>query len=226
MLAVSRADAERLCQSTNHDYRTDETNTDLSRTRAAIRAKVIPILTIIAPSAPKKAAETAAILRSVTRQIRADAAQLDKAARIQDQKDKDQPTCATGGLPASAESKPGAMAMALHGHDQQHQPTPLVWSRQPLAAAEPAVLGQLLRDAIHNAAINQSPTTPTTTTSAPSLDRIPQRALTALQRAITDNIGGQRTFNLGPHQAQLTKQTLTLLPNLKPHTKPTTPKIT
>lgn len=232
MLAVSRADAERICRSTNQDYRTDETNTDLSRTRAAIRAKIIPILNNIAPSAPKKAAETAAILRSVTRQIRADAAQLDKAARIKDQnpttgwhahaKDASMSSTtpgATGGLPDSAESISGAMAMAPHTHDQQHQPTPLVWSRQPLAAAEPAVLGQLLRDAIHNAAINQSPTP--TTTSAPSLDRIPQRALTALHRAITDNIGGQRTFNLGPHQAQLTRQSLTLQPNHRPPTTQT-----
>jgi tRNA(Ile)-lysidine synthase len=62
MLGVSRADAERLCALAGVEWRTDETNADLSRARAAIRHRVLPALEDIRPGAAGRAAHTAELL--------------------------------------------------------------------------------------------------------------------------------------------------------------------
>ncbi len=62
MLGVSRADAERVCEIAGVQWRTDDTNADLSRARAAIRHRVLPVLHDIRPGAADRAANTAELL--------------------------------------------------------------------------------------------------------------------------------------------------------------------
>jgi tRNA(Ile)-lysidine synthase len=69
MLGVSRADAERLCALAGVEWRTDETNADLSRARAAIRHRVHPALEDIRPGAAGRAAHTAELLHGAAQVI-------------------------------------------------------------------------------------------------------------------------------------------------------------
>ncbi len=62
MLGVSRADAQRVCSLAGVQWRTDDTNADLSRARAAIRHRVLPAIDDIRPGAADRAAHTAELL--------------------------------------------------------------------------------------------------------------------------------------------------------------------
>ncbi|MFG0326611.1 MAG: tRNA lysidine(34) synthetase TilS [Phycisphaerales bacterium JB037] len=62
MLGIERALAEAICTERGIAWREDATNRDLSRTRAALRANVLPELKRIVPGASGRAAETAAVL--------------------------------------------------------------------------------------------------------------------------------------------------------------------
>jgi tRNA(Ile)-lysidine synthase len=69
MLGVSRNDAERICSIAGVEWRTDATNTDLSRARAAIRHRVLPALEDIRPGAAGRAAHTAELLHGAAQVI-------------------------------------------------------------------------------------------------------------------------------------------------------------
>jgi tRNA(Ile)-lysidine synthase TilS/MesJ len=62
MLGVARTDAERICAIAGVEWRTDATNCDISRARAAIRHCVLPALEDIRPGAADRAARTAELL--------------------------------------------------------------------------------------------------------------------------------------------------------------------
>jgi len=77
MLALTRADTERLCALFGFNYVTDETNADRSRLRARVRAEVMPTLRAIAPDAAVRAApglrmwgETHDVLQDAARALR------------------------------------------------------------------------------------------------------------------------------------------------------------
>jgi len=74
MLSLSRDQAQALCTDCNWHWSEDATNADLSHRRAALRAKVLPILLAIDPHAASKAADTARLAL-----LTAD--HLDRAAR-------------------------------------------------------------------------------------------------------------------------------------------------
>jgi tRNA(Ile)-lysidine synthase len=60
MLAVSRMDCVALCAQAGYAWRTDATNDDVSRLRAAIRAQVLPQFLAVAPGAARGAVRAAA----------------------------------------------------------------------------------------------------------------------------------------------------------------------
>lgn len=72
-LGLERAELERMCRDAGWEWREDATNADLSRTRAAIRQRVLPLLKALRPRAAQAAARTAKLLA-------ASAATLDVAA--------------------------------------------------------------------------------------------------------------------------------------------------
>ncbi len=63
MLTVTRADAERLCVAAGWNWREDATNADTTRLRAALRARVVPVLAELSPKFPARAAATSRVLR-------------------------------------------------------------------------------------------------------------------------------------------------------------------
>jgi tRNA(Ile)-lysidine synthase len=63
LLAVPRAELEALCLRAGVRWRTDPTNADLSRARALLRAKVLPVLRTIAPHADAHASASAQRIR-------------------------------------------------------------------------------------------------------------------------------------------------------------------
>jgi tRNA(Ile)-lysidine synthase len=62
MLGVSRADGERICTLAGVEWRVDATNADLSRARAAVRHRVLPVLEELRPGVAARAADSANLL--------------------------------------------------------------------------------------------------------------------------------------------------------------------
>lgn len=83
MLGIDRALAEAICTEHGIAWREDATNRDLSRTRAALRATVLPELKRIAPGATGRAAETAAMLAATAAWLDAEASQALGRARLE-----------------------------------------------------------------------------------------------------------------------------------------------
>lgn len=69
MLHATRAEARRMCELAGIDWREDATNADESRLRAALRSRVIPLLREIRPASPRRAADTAELLRDAAAMI-------------------------------------------------------------------------------------------------------------------------------------------------------------
>lgn len=69
MLGVARADAERLCTLAGVAWRVDATNADLTRARALLRAKVLPVLEHLRPGAALRAAGAAELLHDASTMI-------------------------------------------------------------------------------------------------------------------------------------------------------------
>lgn len=82
MLGLARAEAEGVCDAAGWAWRTDETNRDISRTRAAIRHEVVPALKRIAPAAGERAGATADACREAGRAIDHIAARCDRLSRV------------------------------------------------------------------------------------------------------------------------------------------------
>lgn len=82
MLAISRADAQALCREARWQWSDDATNADLSHARAALRAKVLPGLLELAPSAAKRAAETAHLASLTARHLENERETLHAAAAV------------------------------------------------------------------------------------------------------------------------------------------------
>jgi tRNA(Ile)-lysidine synthase len=61
--AITRADCERLCRDAGAQWRTDATNADTTRLRAAVRAKIVPQLAELRPSVRTRAVHTTSQLR-------------------------------------------------------------------------------------------------------------------------------------------------------------------
>jgi tRNA(Ile)-lysidine synthase len=73
MLGVTRADAEAICAAAGYQPRIDHTNADTTRLRAALRARVTPVLRELRPSAPLRAACAAALLADAAAAVRVQA---------------------------------------------------------------------------------------------------------------------------------------------------------
>lgn len=80
MLGLGRNECEALCAEAGHVPAHDRTNKDLSRTRAAIRARVVPALEAIAPAIRGRSLDTAramadsdALIRRLARDLAGDA---------------------------------------------------------------------------------------------------------------------------------------------------------
>lgn len=69
MLTAARAEAESICDTEGWVWQTDTTNADVSRLRAAIRHRVVPVLKEIRPDAPRRAAGTARLMRAAAEVI-------------------------------------------------------------------------------------------------------------------------------------------------------------
>jgi len=121
MLAVTRADAERLCRESGWVWREDATNADASRLRAAVRTLVAPPMRTLSPSLDSHAAAAAGLFRDLTGLLRDRAIQVEKLAAI-DHK-----------LPSAA-SNIGADST-------------IRWSRDILRGERAVVIGELLRRA-------------------------------------------------------------------------------
>ena len=62
MLQTTRADARALCRQMGVEWAEDATNADTRRLRAALRARVLPILEELRPGASRRAARSAALI--------------------------------------------------------------------------------------------------------------------------------------------------------------------
>lgn len=65
MLVLGRASAERLCRESGWPYRVDSTNADTTRLRAALRARVTPVLAELRPEAAARAVGLSRLMRGV-----------------------------------------------------------------------------------------------------------------------------------------------------------------
>lgn len=63
MLSVTRAEAEALCDGFGFSWQTDATNFETGRLRAALRARVLPVLEELRPGAAARAARGAGLVR-------------------------------------------------------------------------------------------------------------------------------------------------------------------
>jgi tRNA(Ile)-lysidine synthase len=62
MLGVTRTDCERICRVAGYEWREDATNRDMTRLRAALRARIIPELKLLAPRVTERARTSAELL--------------------------------------------------------------------------------------------------------------------------------------------------------------------
>lgn len=69
MLHSTRMEARAACTAAGIAWREDATNLDVSRRRAALRHRVLPLITAMSPEAPRRAAHTAELLRDAARLI-------------------------------------------------------------------------------------------------------------------------------------------------------------
>lgn len=76
MLGVTRAQAEALCTLAGWAWSEDATNKDITRLRAAVRARVLPVLAEIAPGYQSRVARSAGLLDACARLLRARARRL------------------------------------------------------------------------------------------------------------------------------------------------------
>ncbi|MBL9001519.1 MAG: tRNA lysidine(34) synthetase TilS [Phycisphaerae bacterium] len=81
MLGVSRDDAERICRIAGHRWATDATNTDTTRLRAAVRARVLPVLRELSPNVSLALTRAAVVQADAALLIRQRAKALVAAAR-------------------------------------------------------------------------------------------------------------------------------------------------
>lgn len=85
MLGLNRQDAEALCSLVGYAWRVDETNADVSRTRAALRQLVVPALAQIDSRAHRAAASTALHMHHAFEALEACATQVyERAERAGD----------------------------------------------------------------------------------------------------------------------------------------------
>ncbi|GAB4546153.1 MAG: hypothetical protein Tsb0013_04720 [Phycisphaerales bacterium] len=139
MLTVTHDDCAACCEQAGVAWREDPTNTDTSRTRAALRARVLPALRTIRPDAAKRVSDAARLQRDAYQLVRQQSEMFRRDDRC--------------------------------------------WTRDELRSTRNVVIAQRLReDAI--------------TLGAPP-DRLTQRHLTPVLRAIRDSVTDPRTFEWG-----------------------------
>lgn len=73
MLVVDRAASEELCRLAGHRWAEDATNLDPTRTRAALRAEVLPVLRRLFPGGATRAVRSASLGRGAARAVEAQA---------------------------------------------------------------------------------------------------------------------------------------------------------
>jgi tRNA(Ile)-lysidine synthetase-like protein len=118
MLGVGRTEAERICREAGWTWREDRTNQDRSRTRAAIRHEIVPLLKSLRPRAAEHAAQSAEQIRDAGRMVARRVAELHAMGRMREK---------------SA------------GENAVRTPSGLAWERKALRGDRPIVLGALLR---------------------------------------------------------------------------------
>lgn len=79
MLRVDRAASEAICKAAGWQWCTDATNADLTRTRAAIRERICPILEEIAPGAAQRVARNSEAFREAAEIVAAAAGRVVRA---------------------------------------------------------------------------------------------------------------------------------------------------
>lgn len=67
--AVERADAERICGAAGWEWREDATNADTTRFRAAVRARLVPIMRELRPGTARRACGTARVMADAARLV-------------------------------------------------------------------------------------------------------------------------------------------------------------
>ena len=116
MLALSRADSERLCRAAEWTWCEDRTNSDPSRFRAALRSRVTPVLKELSARAIQRVSASAQVLRETADYI------AGRAKLVLDE----------GRAPAIASAAPASGQT-------------LSWSRDRLRGIDPAVLSEVVR---------------------------------------------------------------------------------
>jgi len=116
MLALSRADSERLCRAAGWTWSEDRTNSDPSRFRAALRTRVTPILKELSARAIQRVSASAEVLRETADYI------AGRARLVLEE----------GRTPSIATAAPVADAA-------------LSWPRDRLRDIDPAVLSEVVR---------------------------------------------------------------------------------
>lgn len=84
MLGVTREEALSICTSAGWTWNEDQTNQDVTRLRAAIRARVLPVLRDLSPGMARRAAKTSILLAQNATLAREKAAALNYQATEQD----------------------------------------------------------------------------------------------------------------------------------------------
>lgn len=82
MLAISRADAERICGRVTWIPRIDATNADTSFRRAAVRAVILPVIDATFPAASGNLGRLAEVMTSIAAVLDAHASELEQRATV------------------------------------------------------------------------------------------------------------------------------------------------
>lgn len=80
VLSLPPADLRAVCTRAGWRWCVDQSNTDTTRLRAALRAQVLPVLLNLRPSLPRRVLATSRVMRRVSRLLREEAARLDPGA--------------------------------------------------------------------------------------------------------------------------------------------------
>lgn len=82
MLGVSHADAADICRAAGWEWREDASNSDTTRLRAALRARVVPVLRELSPTLTARAGAARELLADAAGLVRDRAAGLEAKARL------------------------------------------------------------------------------------------------------------------------------------------------
>ncbi len=168
MLALSAADARRVCRAAGWKWQEDRTNADVSLLRNCLRAEVLPRLRKMRPDLPERVGVLAAQSEALEKMLARAAARLLKQAT-------------SHSATADLRSESGGTRKAASGRGKSHA---LTWNRAWLARRPVAVVGE----AVRAAALRVS--------GGAARDHLPWRTVDAITRAVRDGDGTVREWML------------------------------